>query len=90
MSPSPDQNQISYYGRYRGGEVSLFQHHCIQFFINCMCDATHNKSFGLVSTAINEVRKRIYSIPDDIFGFFYQYLSDFYIEALTRYKKLTG
>ena len=38
-------------------------------------------TFGLGLAAINEVRKRIYNIPDDIFVFFYQ--SDLRIEALT-------
>ena len=52
-----------------------------------MSDATNNKSFGLVSTDINEVRKRIDYILDDKFVFFYQ--SDLRIEALTRYVNMT-
>ena len=52
-----------------------------------MIDATDNKSFGLGLTAINEVRKRIDYILDDIFVFFYQ--SDLSIGALIRYKNLT-
>ena len=39
-----------------------------------MWDATHNKSFGFVLTAIHEVRKRIDYINDNIFISFYQRL----------------
>ena len=41
-----------------------------QLFRNCVCDATHKKSFGLGLTGINEVRKRTDDILDDIFVFF--------------------
>ena len=58
-----------------------------QFFRKCMSDVTGNKSFGLVLTAINELRKRIYYILDDIYFFFYQ--SDLRIEALTGYTHMT-
>ena len=39
-----------------------------------MCDATHHKPFGLVSTAGNEVHRRIFYILDDKIVFFYQWL----------------
>ena len=39
--------------------------------------------------AIYEVSKRIYDILDNIFVFFYQFLSDLGIEALTGYKNIT-
>ena len=52
-----------------------------------MINATDNKSFGLGLRAINEVRKCIDYILDDIFVFFYQ--SDLRIEALTVYKNMT-
>ena len=39
-------------------------------FGNWMCDATHNESFGSVSTASNEAPKIIYYTIDDIFFFF--------------------
>ena len=39
-----------------------------------MYDATHNQSFGLGLTAMNEVRKRIVSMTYDIMFFFYQWL----------------
>ena len=51
-----------------------------------MSDAAHNKSFGQGLTAINEVRKRIYNILDDIFVFFCR--SDLRIEAQTGYKNM--
>ena len=47
-----------------------------QLFRNCKWYATQNKSFGLGLTAINEVRKRIYFILDDIYIFFYWWLYD--------------
>ena len=50
-------------------------------------DASDNKSFGLRLTAINEVRKHIYYILDDIFVFFYR--SDLCIEALTGHENMT-
>ena len=40
------------------------------FFRNCIWDVTHNKSFGLGWTAINEVRKRIVYMTYDIIVFF--------------------
>ena len=45
-----------------------------QLFINCKCDATHNKSFGLVFSAINELRKRIVNMTYDIIFYFYRWL----------------
>ena len=39
-----------------------------------MSAATDNKSFGSGLTSINEVRKRIDYIADDIFIFFYWYM----------------
>ena len=53
-----------------------------------MDNATNNKSFGLESTDINEVCKRIDYIIDNIFVFFYQ--SNLRIEALTGYKSIKG
>ena len=51
-----------------------------------MSDATNNNSFGLGLTAVNEVRKCIEYIIDDIFVFFYQtYLR---IEDLTVYENI--
>ena len=41
-----------------------------------MCDTTHNKSFGLGLTDINEMLKRIYYILDNIYILFYQWLYD--------------
>ena len=38
--------------------------------------ATHNKSFGLGLTAINEARKRKYYIIDDLFVLFYWSLNN--------------
>ena len=49
--------------------LSLWIKGC-QLFRNYMWDATHNKSFGSVLKAINEVRKRIYYVLDNIFVFF--------------------
>ena len=60
-----------------------------QFFRNCVCNATHNDSFGLWLTAINEVHRRVYYIIDDIFVFFYRSLSDLCIESLTGYENMT-
>ena len=37
-----------------------------------MLDVTHNKPFGLGLKTINEVRKHIEYIGDDIYIFFYQ------------------
>ena len=59
----------------------------VNFFRKCMINATDKKSFGLVLTAINEVRKRIYYILDNKFVFFYQ--PDFHIGALIGYKNIT-
>ena len=56
-------------------------------FRNCMWDATHNKSFGLGLTAINDVRKHIYYILDNIFVFLY--ISELCIEDLTGYENMT-
>ena len=53
-----------------------------------MWDVTHNKSFGLVLTVFNEVRKRIDYILGDIYIFFYR--SDLRIEALIGYTNVTG
>ena len=56
-------------------EYSIYTHKLVlwikgcQWFRNCMGDATNNKSFGSVLTAINEVRKRKDFILDDIFVF---------------------
>ena len=36
-----------------------------------MCDATHNKSFGMGLTIINEVNKRVDYIIDHIFVIFF-------------------
>ena len=41
-----------------------------------MCEATHNRSFGLGLTDINEVRKRIVYLTYNIIDFFYRYLYD--------------
>ena len=41
-----------------------------------MSDATNNKSFGLGLTDINEVRKRIDYIVEDIYFFIYRWLYD--------------
>ena len=54
-----------------------------------MLDAIHNKSSGSGLTAINELHRRIDYILDNIFVFFYQFLSDLCIEALTGYKNMT-
>ena len=48
---------------------------------------THNKSFGSRLKTINELRKHIYYILDNIFVFFYQ--SKLRIEPLTGYKIMT-
>ena len=56
-------------------ELGLLVKGC-KLFINCMCDATHDKSFGLILTDINEVRNHIYYILDYIFVFLYRYLYD--------------
>ena len=58
-----------------------------QFFRNCIWENTYNKSFGLGSTALNEVCKHIGYILDYISFFFYQ--SDLRIEALTGHKNMT-
>ena len=58
-----------------------------QFFRNCITDANNNNSFGLGLAAINEVRKHMVHILDNLFVFFYQ--SDLRIEALTGYKNRT-
>ena len=52
-----------------------------------MSDAANNKSFGSGLTAINEVRKRIYYMLDDIFVLLCQ--SGLCIEALTGHKIMT-
>ena len=41
-----------------------------------MCDATHDNSFGLVLTAINEVFKCIVYIVEDIIILFWRWLYD--------------
>ena len=72
-------------------EYSIYTHKLVlqikgyQLFINCMSDATNNKSFGLVLRASNEVCKRIYYIIDDIFVFFYQWLYDIVYGVLLPY-----
>ena len=38
-----------------------------------MCDATHNKPFGLVLTAVNKVRRHIVFILDNITVLLYQW-----------------
>ena len=74
-------------------EYSIYMHVLVlwtngcQFFRNCMSDATYNKSFDSILTAINEVRKRIDYTLDNIFVFFYR--SDLGIEAFTGYKNMT-
>ena len=52
-----------------------------------MIDTTHNKSFDSGLTPINEVRKRIDYIHNDIFVFFCR--QNGRIEALTGYKNIT-
>ena len=62
----------------------LYSGHCVRIDCN-----SENKTvlvppkmpFGSGLVAINEVRKLIYNMPDNIFVFFYQ--SDLHIEALT-------
>ena len=58
-----------------------------QLFRNWMWDAAQNKSIGLELRAINEVRKRIYYILDDIFLILYQ--SDLRIDALAGHENIT-
>ena len=53
----------------------------LSFFRNCICNATHNNSFGSVLTAIHEVNRRLYYIMDDIFVYFYQCLPDPFINT---------
>ena len=47
-----------------------------QFFRNCVCDETHNESFGLGLTAINKVPKGIVYMYYDIIVLFDQCLND--------------
>ena len=58
-----------------------------KFLRNCMRNKTHNKSFGLGSTAMIEVSKCIDYIFDNMCVFFYQ--SDLHIESLPGFKKMT-
>ena len=46
--------------------LSLWIKGC-HLFRNCLWDATHNESFGLGLTALNEVRKHIHYILDNIY-----------------------
>ena len=63
-------------------EYSLYTHILFlwrkgfQLLRKCTINATDNKSFGSVLTAINEVRKHIYYKVANIFVFFYQWLYD--------------
>ena len=45
-----------------------------QLFINFVCIATHKKSYGLLLTGINELRKRLVYITYGIIIFFYIWL----------------
>ena len=47
-----------------------------QFFRNFMCDLTHQNSFGLGWTAVNEFRGRILYILDNIMIFLYRCIYD--------------
>ena len=58
-----------------------------QLFRKRMIDATYNKLFGSILTAINEVLNRIDSIVGNIFVSLYR--KDLYIEDLTGYENMT-
>ena len=58
-----------------------------RLFRNCMNNVTNNKSFGSGLTGINEVRKRIDYILDNIF--FFLQISYLRIEDFKGYENMT-